>query len=420
MPNATIHTAAWLIHPDMPPIAGGAILVRDGMIEAAGTLAELKSVHTAPAIEHPDCAIIPGFINAHTHLELTHFPAWRERNGMGYSPRRFVDWIIQLIKVTRGLSDDDFRSSISSGIRMSLDAGCTTIGDILTRYNLLPGYRTSPATFRVFFEVLGHEPARFTTRLNDALNRCGTLTGGHYPGLSPHAPYTISGENMRLAAATARQHSLPLSVHLSESPAEVDFVFDTTGQIADTFYPFVGWEQFLTAPRRTTPTELFDAAGLLTPSTLAVHCVHVTLAEARLLKERGASVCLCPRSNERLDVGAAPVGLFRKLGIPLALGTDSLASNDSLSLWDEMRFALDRFSAELSPDDVFRMATSGGAAALGLARSVGSLEAGKRADFQVVATPSAPPQSLTERMIHQGKLHEVYIAGSPVVHAARE
>jgi cytosine/adenosine deaminase-related metal-dependent hydrolase len=142
-----------------------------------------------------------------------------------------------------------------------------------------------------------------------------------------------------------------------------------------------------------------------------VHCVHIDLADAQILKQRGVTVCLCPRSNDRLDVGRAPLALFRKLGIPLALGTDSLASNDSLSLWDEMRFALDLFPDELSPPDVFRMATSRGAAALGLSPHLGTLEVGKQADFQVIAHVGTDEKGLLERVIGRGKIVDVWLSG---------
>jgi cytosine/adenosine deaminase-related metal-dependent hydrolase len=142
-----------------------------------------------------------------------------------------------------------------------------------------------------------------------------------------------------------------------------------------------------------------------------VHCVHVNLADAQIIKQRGVTVCLCPRSNDRLDVGRAPLALFRKLGIPLALGTDSLASNDSLSLWDEMRFALDRFSVELSPVELFRMVTSGGASALGLSDRLGSLEIGKRADFQVITHCGSDEKGLLERIIGEGRIVDVCLSG---------
>jgi cytosine/adenosine deaminase-related metal-dependent hydrolase len=412
MPDTTIHTAAWLINPDIPPVAGGAILVRNGLVAVVGTLSELKSRYPATVIDHHDSAILPGFVNAHTHLELTHFPSWRLRTHVDYNPRRFSDWIMQLIKVTRGLHEEDFRTSLVEGVRKCIESGTTAVGDIITRYDLLTSYEVPPIRGRLFFEVLGHDPVRFLERLEQALAAADGMCGGHmFPGLSPHTPYTIGEANLPVIRDASLSRGLPLAIHISESRAEGDFVFNTSGPLATELYPFVGWERYLVPPRHCSSTELLDRHGLLTSSTLAVHCVHINLADAQLLKQRGVTVCLCPRSNELLDVGHAPLSLFRKLRIPLALGTDSLASNDSLSLWDEMRFALDLFADELSPTDVFRMATSGGAAALGLSTSLGSLEAGKRADFQVITHAGSDEKGLLERVIGQGRVVDVFLNG---------
>jgi cytosine/adenosine deaminase-related metal-dependent hydrolase len=412
MPDSTIHTASWLINPDEPPVAGGAILVRDGLVAATGTLAELKSRFSAPVTDHHDCAILPGFVNAHTHLELTHFPSWRMRTHIDYNPRRFSDWIIQVIKITRGLHEEDFRTSLVEGLRKCVESGTTAVGDIITRYDLLTSYDVPPIRGRVFFEALGHDPIRFRERLELALTAADSMRGESLsPGLSPHTTYTIGEANLPVIRDAALSRSLPLAVHISESQAESDFIFDSSGPLASELYPFVGWEQYLMPPRHCSSMELLDRHGLLTPTTLAVHCVHINLADAQILKQRGVTVCICPRSNDRLDVGRAPLPLFRKLGIPLALGTDSLASNDSLSLWDEMRFALDLFPGELSPADLFRMVTSGGAAALGLSASLGSLEVGKRADFQVITHVGSDEIGLLERVIGQGKIADVYLSG---------
>jgi cytosine/adenosine deaminase-related metal-dependent hydrolase len=412
MPDTTIHTAAWLINPDIPPIAGGAILVRNGLVAATGTLSELKNRYPAPVIDHHDCAIVPGFVNAHTHLELTHFPSWRLRTHVDYNPRLFSDWIIQLIKITRGLHVEDFRTSLVEGIRKCIESGTTVVGDIITRYDLLTSYEVPPIRGRLFFEALGHDPARFRERLEQAQSAADGMQGGLLStGLSPHTPYTTGETNLPAIRDAALSRSLPLAIHISESQAESDFIFDTSGPLAEELYPFVGWERYLVPPRHCSSTKLLDRHGLLTPTTLAVHCVHIDLADAQILKQRGVTVCLCPRSNDRLDVGRAPLALFRKLGIPLAIGTDSLASNDSLSLWDEMRFALDMFPDELSPADVFRMATSGGAAALGLSAGLGSLEVGKRADFQVISHAGSDKEGLLERVIGQGKIVDVWLSG---------
>lgn len=415
----TIHTASWLVNPHREALAGGAIAVQDGVVISVGTSRELCSALPAATVtEHPGCAIIPGFVNAHTHLELTHFPAWREQNGMGYAPRSFVDWIIQLIKINRGLTPEQLQASLKEGLRKCLQSGTTSIGDILSRYELLPNYSSSPMGGRIFFELLGHETKLFEARLHNALAVAKNMNplGQMLPAFSPHAPYTIAEEHLPQIREAALKCQFPLAIHLSESAEETSFMFDTAGRIAEEFYPFIDWQSHLSPPRRCTSTDYFDRNGLLTDKTMAIHCVHLTFADAQTIKKRASTICLCPRSNDRLDVGRAPVELFKKLDIPMALGTDSLASNDSLSIWDEMRFALDFFEGILSPADLFAMATIGGARGLTLEKNTGSLDIGKKADFQIVELPQKMEGSaVIEKLIGDGEAGAVYVSGKCVV-----
>ena len=412
MSDDVIYSASWLINPDASPVSGGALLVRDGIICETGTLGSLRSKHSATVIDYPGCALLPGFVNAHTHLELTHFPSWKLRSAVDYEPRRFTDWIIQLIKIARGLTAGDYPPSIREGIRMCLESGTTAVGEIVTNPALAEQYYCSPLAGRLYFELLGQEAVPFSRKLAAATT--AALQGEAHAlltGLSPHSPYTIAHEHLAAVRDASAAHALPLAIHLSESRSEADFIFDESGDLASEFYPFVGWERFLGHPSRCSSTELLDRNGLLTPTTLAIHCVHVSSADARIIKSRGTHIALCPRSNEILDVGRAPVALFKKLGIPMALGTDSLASNNSLSLWDELRFALEIFPHDLSEQDLFRMVTTGGAAALGIAASCGALEIGKRADFQVVGNCDGGEDGVLERVIRAGVVQEVYAGG---------
>ncbi|BCS55875.1 amidohydrolase family protein [Geobacter sp. SVR] len=412
--DAFIAAASWLISPTYPIVPGGAILVQDGIVGALGKRDDLKKLYDVPVIEYPGCAILPGLINAHTHLELTHFPSWLLRTHVEYSPRRFVDWVIQLIKIKRGLENIDFRKSLAEGVRICLESGTTAVGEIVSDFSMAPAYRATPLGGRLYFELLGHDPVRFQHLLEDAVTACQS-DGPRYitSGLSPHSVYTIGEEHLHTIRRTAHAKQLPLVIHLSESKSEADFVFDSAGPLAQELYPFVGWERYLTAPRRCSSTELLERAGLLTADTLAVHCVHLTLGDAKILKQHGVKVVICPRSNELLDVGHAPVALFKSLGIPLALGTDSLASNNTLSLWDEIRFTLNSFSKELSPTDVFHMATVGGATALGIEKAHGSLEPGKYANFQILRLPGKAPASgkLLENIIYEGVVDDVFVMG---------
>lgn len=417
MSATLLYTASWLYSPGQTPIAGGAVAVRDGRIVEIGTAGELIAGYGRPTGDYPGCVILPGFVNAHTHLELTHFPAWRLRDGLDYHPHRFVDWIIQMIKVRRGVTLEEACVSLKAGVNACLRAGTTSVGDIVTSADLLSAYADSSIGGRIYLELIGQDRQIFEPRLARVMEAVRTVDGIRQPGLSPHAPYTLNSSLLADIATAARQGDLPLSLHLAESRDESDLLFDSSGPLAEEMYPLVGWQDFLPSPRRTTPAVFFDDGGLLGPSTLAVHGVQLTPADAALLKERGVTICLCPRSNERLAVGTAPVHLFKKLGIPLCLGTDSLASNDSLSLWDEIRFALDSYKGELGPEQLLEMATKGGAAGIGLAGHVGSLEAGKRADFQLVELGGV---CTAERLLETGRVRGVCLEGVSVFGGAAE
>jgi cytosine/adenosine deaminase-related metal-dependent hydrolase len=408
-----LYAASYLLPVAGLPLAGGALAVENGEIVAVGTLDLLRVVCPGEVVEYPGCVIMPGLVNAHSHLELTHFPAWKMRHGMDYAPRTFVDWLVQVVKIRRGLSPEDVRLSVQEGLRICRESGTTTLGEILTARDLIPLYAASPLAGRLYFEAIGQDPARCTALLGELEQAASRLEGGFLPGLSPHTPYTVSEEFGRELGRRAREWGLPCAIHVAETAAEEAFLFDTSGPLAETFYPHVHWEQYLPAARRTTPVRYLDSLGLLGPDTAAIHCVHVTPADAEILREREVSIVLCPRSNDRLNVGTAPAHLFKKLGIPLALGTDSLASNDSLSLFEEARFAATRWPGLFSPEELLFMITLGGAQVLGLDDVTGSLTPGKRADFLVVEATGTPEQ-LPERIISQGKLVEVFVQGASV------
>ena len=408
-----IFAASYILPISSPPVAGGAVAVDNGRIVDLGPLAELRKVHTAPVREFSGCTIMPGLVNAHTHLELTHFPSWKLRKGIDYSPRTYVDWVIQVIKIRRALSHDELVSSVREGIRKSLECGTTTLGDILTDRNLLSVYQDSPLSGRLYCEAIGQDPVQCEAALHSLERTIGFFDRGSLlPGLSPHAPHTLSAHFMGEIAALARRLSVPAAIHLAESPEETAFLHDSTGKIAELLYPFASWEDYIPPPRRTTPAAYLDSLGVLNPETAVIHCVHVTPADAEILKQRGVSAVLCPRSNDRLAVGHAPALLLKKAGIPLSLGTDSLASNDTLSLWDEMRFLLRQFPGVFTPEEALEMATLGAARALHVEDAAGSLEKGKRADFLVMkAPPVRSGAELPEVLIEAGQLEEVFIGG---------
>ncbi len=266
---------------------------------------------------------------------------------------------------------------------------------------------------RLFLEAIGRDPlhcASLTARLEADL---AVFSGSKLvPGLSPHAPHTLSETFLRDIADMAVKKSLPMAIHLAESREEIDFIFESTGKIAELLFPFVGWEGFLPAPQKMSPVEYLDKLGILEMSPTVIHCVHVNHADSELLKKRGCRVVLCPRSNDRLNVGKAPAFLFKKMGIPMALGTDSLASNDSLSMLDEMRYLLADSPDVFTPGELLRMATLGGAEAIGFDTETGSLEKGKRADFLVMGFNGNPiAGDILRAIIEEGRVLEVITGG---------
>jgi len=407
-----IYAASYLLPISSPPIAGGAIAVEAGLIHAVGTRAELLATFSAPVVDLPGCAIIPGLVNAHTHLELTHFPAWKVRKELDYLPKTYVEWVQQVVKIKRSLEPEDLVHSLREGVRMCLESGTTAVGDILSDFSLLPQYEDFPLSGRLFLEAIGHDPMLCDSTVAKMEAHLLWMQGALLPGISPHTPHTVSPQLFKALHALSLRLGVPKAVHLSETAEEAAFMHDTTGAIAEVLYPAAHWDQYLPHPMHTTSTSFLDDLGVLDRSTLAVHAVHVTPADVAILKSRGVTVVLCPRSNDRLFVGRAPHHLLKSAGIPLALGTDSLASNDSLSLWDEIRFLHDTEPGAFSAEELLGMATLGGARALGIEARTGSLETGKSADFLVLSDCAAGSGASTgKNVLEKGRLEQIYLAG---------
>jgi aminodeoxyfutalosine deaminase len=410
-----IYTASYVLPVASPPIPGGGIAVENGTIVAVGPAAGLPAPAGAKVTDLPGCVIVPGLVNAHTHLELTHFPAWKVRKGLDYLPRNYVEWIRQVVKIRRALAPGELELSVREGLRLCIESGTTAVGEILSDFTMAPLYDASPLSGRLFLEAIGHDPVACVALLESIETNLLALEGRLLPGISPHTPHTVSPQLFQGIQDLSRRLAVPKSVHLSESLEEVAFMFDSSGPIAEEIYPMARWEGFLPGPRHATSTSYLAGLGVLDAKTLAVHAVHVTPADAGLLKERGVTVVLCPRSNDMLNVGRAPHHLLKSAGIPLAIGTDSLASNDSLSLWDEMRYLQESVPGAFSAEELLSMATLGGARALGIEAQAGSLEAGKRGDFLVFSGCEVRSEGpLCPALLEKGRLEQVYIGGRSV------
>lgn len=417
-----LYRSRFLLPITAPPIEDGAILIENGRICALGAHRELTAAHPdAAVVDFGDAVLLPPMVNAHTHLELSSFAVWSaaaDENDVlqADAPDEFVDWILRLVRIRRAITEEQFHDSLKVGLRESLLAGTGAIGDIFTTLAAVSAYRHSPLRGRVFAEVLGHDSDVVGERLSAIEAVLQSHPGSCLDwGISPHAPYTLSSAAINQVFAFADNQNLQCTIHLAESMDETRFLKHGSGAIADRLYAAARWDPAADPVPGCSPVSALCRQGRLRPGDLVVHGVQVDSADIGLLKQSGCSVALCPRSNAALNVGKAPVADYLKAGVPLALGTDSLASAPSLSIWEEMAFARDWFAGETSPRDWLEIATLGGAKALGLQDRMGQLSPGYEASFQVVTLPDMPcPGELEEALCDSGqdvKVTHLYLGG---------
>lgn len=388
-------TARWVFPVSSPPIVDGAVAIQEGRITALGPSAVVLALCSGASRLHlPEAALLPGLVNCHTHLELSGLSS-----PMADGP--FAAWLVALIEQRRLTPVAAQAAAALAGARQLIQSGTTCVGEVSSAGQSLAALRSVGLRGVVYREILGLAPEEAEARRDAAeaeLRHMQEAVGGGLlrVGLSPHSPYSLSEELFRACGTIIHRSCLPCCIHAAESAEEVEFLATGQGAIADRLYPAVGC--FMPPPRRRarTPIEYLDGVGALAWRPLLIHAVHVDGADIRRMVGCGVSVAHCPRSNARLSNGMASVADFLAQGIPVGLGTDSLASVPTLDLWDEMRAAGQ--TGHLSPSQILEMATLGGARALGLADQVGSLSVGKRADLIAVparaVTASDPVGSL--------------------------
>jgi cytosine/adenosine deaminase-related metal-dependent hydrolase len=347
---------------------GGAVAARDGRIIAVGAEGEVRQALKAGGIppatirEHDftDSVLMPGLVNVHTHLELS----WLE--GEDLPADDYVAWLRRLLELRETRENKvDVAGAARQAIEKMVSRGTVAVGDVSNTLSTV-----APLADSVLRGVIFHEIYRIR----------------FFIAPTPHGPHTTSPALLKALAGRAAASREPLSVHVAESGPEVELLQYGTGELAG-FYKerdFMddGWQ-----PPAMSPVAHLDRLGVLSPATLAVHCVQVDRQDLARLQERRCTVVTCPRSNARLGVGRAPVPTILGAGIPVALGTDSLASVHDLDLFAEMA-TLRSDHPKLSAAAVIRMATLNGAKALGLENDLGSLAPGKLARMVRVPLPA--------------------------------
>jgi cytosine/adenosine deaminase-related metal-dependent hydrolase len=358
------------------PIPDGAIAIEDGRIAAVGPAAELGEGE-----RFDDAVILPGFVNAHTHLEYAVYAGF----GDGLA---FDEWLFVHVERKARIGWEEYVAIAMAGAADCLRSGVTTIGD--ASFSGAAAVACDEIGLRgiVYLEVFGQGIDQLSTRFEPHRERiAGHLSERVRLGVSPHAPYSCSHD---LYAACA-ELGLPQVTHLAESDAEQEWLGSGSG----TWEPFRElWE--LTPPIGMTAIRHLAAEGLLRQGVVAAHCVKVDEEEIALLAEHGVAVVHCPRSNAILGCGIAPVSELLAAGVTVGLGTDSPASTPSFDFFDELRTAVyvARIRAKradaLTSSQALELATLGSARALGLEDEVGSFALGKRADLSIVSLAGSP------------------------------
>jgi aminodeoxyfutalosine deaminase len=378
-------SAGWVL-----PGGGAAPLRRGEVVIEERRVVEVRPTSRGSAAEDLGPGVLlPGLVNAHCHLELSHLADHVRQAG------DFVTWVDQLVSA-RASGDEPahVRQAAGSAIEALVACGTVAVGDVSNGLLHLDLLGAAALRAVVFFELIGWDPARASRVMATAAARLQEV-GGRRPfdnvevRLAAHAPHSVSEAVFRALGETGE----PASLHLAESREEGRFFLE--GDAA--------WSAFLAArglahvsfnPPGLSPVRYLDRLGVLSRKggpLLAVHCVQVDLEDCRLLAERGVRVALCPRSNARLGVGTPPLPALLAAGVGLCLGSDSLASAPSLDVMDDAR-ALHRSFPEVAPRVLVEMATAGGADALGLP-DLGTLGPGQRAALayaDATQTPAEP------------------------------
>lgn len=374
--SPTLYRADWVLPIVTPPVRDGWVVVRDGRVERVG-----QGVPRPSGIEERDLgarAILPGLVNAHTHLELAHL---RDR----VPPAKSMPvWVCDML-AARGFAPPP-RAPIVAALAEARCAGTALIGDISNSLATVAPLVESGLSALVFHEVLGFRPdgARAIVAGAAAAIAAQGSNDRVRVSLAVHAPYSSSPELFREVRTWLDvERPAPItSVHLGESPEELRFLAEGAGPWRELLEEFHVWNPAWTPPA-CGPVEYLDRLGFIRPGTIAVHGVQLDERDLVRLRDAGATLVTCPRSNQWVGVGAPPVERFFSSGVRVAVGTDSLASVGDLSLFAELA-ELRRLAPSVSARRLIDSATRRGAAALGFANDLGVISPGARAELIAV------------------------------------
>ena len=389
-----------------PPIGEGAVLVRDGRLEAIGTLEDLGQQNADAELRYyPHYTIVPGAVNTHAHLGF--------RRGDAPEGGSFSKWLAGLIERLPEKEKWTAEAARASA-REAIEAGTTFMAESSPYGECLPQLVESGLAGTVYAEFFPHEIGTPEEAVEFIVNKVRELREGLPERVdaqvSVHSPYTVDPESSRLAARRTRELGWRLGIHLSESPEELEFVRQGTGGLADIFgrneWGGVG----------VSPVRYAESIELLAPSTIAAHlATGVSEEDLEILARTGVAAAHCPRSNEFLGCGVSPVPRMLERGVRVGMGTDGLWSSPSMNLFEETLFAVKLHGFDGATG--LELATLGGARSLGIEAETGSLKVGKWADLVVIETlPTSgdPEREVLEVAAGGGGVAATVVSGNPI------
>ena len=383
-----LYSARWVLPVASAPIADGAVVIKGTEIVGVGCDAELSQRY--PDAERKalgEAAILPGFINAHSHLELTAM-----RGFLDGVEGDFFSWLQKLTRARLELmTADDLQVSATWGACEALKAGVTCVADASDAAGeSMKALRDTGLRGTVYQESFGPDPKFARENFKKLRDKVARLKPLQTPlvrvGVSPHAPYTVSAPQLDMISAFALTERLPLMMHAAESVAERMLLSAGSGSFAEGLASRgIEW-----STPALSSIKYLARHGVLESQPLLAHCINVDDEDLDIIAETRTRIAHCPKSNAKLGHGRAPFAEFVRRKLPVGLGSDSVASNNTCDLLEEARFALLLARTETAPEnvdasDVLYAATAGGARAVGLEGQIGELREGCRADFAVVS-----------------------------------
>ena len=417
-----IISAEVLIPMSSEILIDGAIAVDgDEIIDVGREEDLLKRYPDATHEDFPNHVLLPGLINAHTHLDLSlHKSQIKDPVNALSTDVDYISWLMETLEYKKNVDHAQLSQAVLQGIESSLEAGTTCIAEMGNFEGIFRTVEQKNIRSVIFPEVMSLD-----SLVSKELYESAMAIVEKYQeedsdlisvGIGPYSPFLLSRNILKIMSQFCHSSQLPLMIHASTSFDEMQFFNDSTGKIADEIFPTVGWSDLPPAHHKT-PIHYLSEIGFLRCKPILVGCTQATDSDLDLIAHSGSKIVMVARSADNLNQGQPDINKIFEKKICMALGTDGLPSVNSLSLWDEMRAFINRFRdvCPLTGHQVLSLVTTQAAQVLGLQNEVGTLEKGKKADYVLVDMSAIPTDgdfvmNLIEN-VQNCNIHEVVVNG---------